>query len=85
MKRSQKEIKMICEEIQLAVKMAILREEAEKRIREIQQIQHEFTLFYDPVYGAYFRASEGLIKAQIATLNLHTKLEDYKQKVMERL
>lgn len=85
MKRSQKEIKMICEEIQLAVKMAILREEAEKRIREIQQIQHEFTLCYDPVSGAYFKVSEEMIKAQIATLNLHKKFKDYKQKVIERL
>ena len=81
MKRSQKEIKIICEEIRLAVKLALLREEREKRICEIQEMQHEFTLFYDPVYGAYFRVSEEMIKAQIATLNLRTKLEDYRKKI----
>lgn len=83
--RTQEEIKMICDEISLAVKLALLREEQEKSIREIQ---HESILFYDPICGACFRVKndmKDMIEAQIATLKLNKAFEDYKQKVEERL
>lgn len=80
--RTQEEIKLICDEISLAVKLALLREEQEKSIREIQ---HESILCYDPIYGACFRVNKEMIKAQIATLKMNKAFEDYKQKVKERL
>ena len=79
MKRSQKEIKMICEEIRLAVKLALLREEQEKQEKEIREMQHEFTLCYDPLYGAYFSVNKEMLNAQIEALNMRMKLEDYRK------
>lgn len=61
MKRSQKEIIMICE--------------------EIREMQHEFTLCYDPLYGAYFSVSKEILNAQIEALNMRMKLEDYKKSI----
>ena len=81
MKRSQKEIKMICEEIRLAVKLALLREEQEKQEKEIREMQHEFTLCYDPLYGAYFSVNKEMFNAQIEALNMRMKLEDYRKSI----
>lgn len=81
MKRSEKEIKMICEEIKVNVTQKILNEEAEALHCKLRE---KGILCYEPWFGGYFWTEQRLIDAQKAYLNVQKAFNEYRKKVEER-
>ena len=82
MKRTQEEIKMICEEIRLSVAMKILDEE---ETNLIPALEREYC--FGPLIHMkeYFREQKRMLKAQIDILNLQKTFDTDKKRVEERL
>ncbi len=84
MKRTQKEIKTICEEISINVAKAILEEERAEMKRKVEV--GALPIFcYDMLTNGYFRTTERIIKARLDLLNVEKAFETYRKNVEERL
>lgn len=84
MKRTQKEIKMICEEISINVAKAILAEERAEMKQKYEDGDLPI-LCYDMLTRGYFRTTERIIRNRLAYLNVEKAFETYKRNVEERL